>query len=227
MRPKVHRVWVDAGDGVERHVWCGAFNMSPGDVIPLATPGHGHARRSGHRAAPDPRHRQPGHAVLGRANSASATTTRASSSCRRTRRSVCRTARPSASRPSWCSTSTSPGTGPTAGVISGPPATSRPTWASPWRRHRRRSTPRVTLGRPSVDLVDGERWPAVHHGGAVGRSGGSVTAMDGTTARRSRHAIDQQRGRREQLRDARAQPTQPRLRPRHPRRPRVPHPPGP
>lgn len=36
---KVHRVWVDAGDGVERHVWCGAFNMSPGDVIPLATPG--------------------------------------------------------------------------------------------------------------------------------------------------------------------------------------------
>jgi phenylalanyl-tRNA synthetase beta chain len=36
---KVHRVWVDAGDGVERHVWCGAFNMQPGDIIPLATPG--------------------------------------------------------------------------------------------------------------------------------------------------------------------------------------------
>lgn len=36
---KVHRVWVDAGDGTERHVWCGAFNMSAGDVIPLATPG--------------------------------------------------------------------------------------------------------------------------------------------------------------------------------------------
>jgi phenylalanyl-tRNA synthetase beta chain len=36
---KVHRVWVDAGDGVERHVWCGAFNMAPGDIIPLATPG--------------------------------------------------------------------------------------------------------------------------------------------------------------------------------------------
>ncbi len=36
---KVHRVWVDAGDGVERHVWCGAFNMVAGDVIPLATPG--------------------------------------------------------------------------------------------------------------------------------------------------------------------------------------------
>ncbi len=36
---KVHRVHVDAGDGVERHVWCGAFNMQAGDVVPLATPG--------------------------------------------------------------------------------------------------------------------------------------------------------------------------------------------
>lgn len=36
---KVHRVYVDAGDGVERHVWCGAFNMAAGDILPLATPG--------------------------------------------------------------------------------------------------------------------------------------------------------------------------------------------
>ncbi len=36
---KVHRVYVDAGDGRERHVWCGAFNMTAGDVVPLATPG--------------------------------------------------------------------------------------------------------------------------------------------------------------------------------------------
>ncbi|MEY2974852.1 MAG: phenylalanyl-tRNA synthetase beta chain [Actinomycetota bacterium] len=36
---KVRRVWVDAGDGVERHVWCGASNMAPGDVVPLATLG--------------------------------------------------------------------------------------------------------------------------------------------------------------------------------------------
>ncbi|MFP5487774.1 MAG: phenylalanine--tRNA ligase subunit beta, partial [Acidimicrobiia bacterium] len=27
---KVQRVYVDAGDGVERHVWCGAFNMREG-----------------------------------------------------------------------------------------------------------------------------------------------------------------------------------------------------
>ena len=36
---KVQRVYVDPGDGVERHVWCGAFNMQPGDVIPMATLG--------------------------------------------------------------------------------------------------------------------------------------------------------------------------------------------
>lgn len=36
---KVHRVYVDAGDGNERHVWCGAFNMEPGDIVPLATLG--------------------------------------------------------------------------------------------------------------------------------------------------------------------------------------------
>ncbi|MGI9051276.1 MAG: phenylalanine--tRNA ligase subunit beta [Ilumatobacteraceae bacterium] len=32
----VHRVWVDTGDGAPRHVWCGAFNFGPGDVVPLA-----------------------------------------------------------------------------------------------------------------------------------------------------------------------------------------------
>ncbi len=36
---KVHRVYVDTGDGIERHVWCGAFNMAVGDVVPLATLG--------------------------------------------------------------------------------------------------------------------------------------------------------------------------------------------
>ncbi|MBM3827998.1 MAG: phenylalanine--tRNA ligase subunit beta [Actinobacteria bacterium] len=36
---KVHRVFLDSGDGVEHHVWCGAFNMQSGDVIPWATPG--------------------------------------------------------------------------------------------------------------------------------------------------------------------------------------------
>jgi phenylalanyl-tRNA synthetase beta chain len=36
---RVHEVFVDAGDGERRHVWCGAFNMHAGDVVPLATIG--------------------------------------------------------------------------------------------------------------------------------------------------------------------------------------------
>jgi len=36
---KVQRVWVDAGDGAERHVWCGADNMAVGDIVALATLG--------------------------------------------------------------------------------------------------------------------------------------------------------------------------------------------
>jgi phenylalanyl-tRNA synthetase beta chain len=36
---KVQRVYVEAGDGRARHVWCGAFNIQPGDIVPLATLG--------------------------------------------------------------------------------------------------------------------------------------------------------------------------------------------
>jgi phenylalanyl-tRNA synthetase beta chain len=37
---KVQRVWVSTGEGGrDRHVWCGAFNFEPGDVVPLAVPG--------------------------------------------------------------------------------------------------------------------------------------------------------------------------------------------
>lgn len=36
---KVQRVYVDAGDGEERHVWCGADNIAEGQIVPLATLG--------------------------------------------------------------------------------------------------------------------------------------------------------------------------------------------
>jgi phenylalanyl-tRNA synthetase beta chain len=36
---RVQHVFVDAGDGQRRHVWCGAFNMEAGDLVPLATLG--------------------------------------------------------------------------------------------------------------------------------------------------------------------------------------------
>lgn len=36
---KVQRVYVDAGDGEERHVWCGANNIAADQIVPLATLG--------------------------------------------------------------------------------------------------------------------------------------------------------------------------------------------
>ncbi|MSO60273.1 MAG: phenylalanine--tRNA ligase subunit beta [Ilumatobacteraceae bacterium] len=36
---RVTRVWVDSGDGQEKHVWCGATNMKALDVVALATIG--------------------------------------------------------------------------------------------------------------------------------------------------------------------------------------------
>lgn len=36
---KIQRAFVDAGDGVERHVWCGATNIAAGQTVPLATLG--------------------------------------------------------------------------------------------------------------------------------------------------------------------------------------------
>jgi phenylalanyl-tRNA synthetase beta chain len=35
----VQRVYVDVGDSKERHIWCGADNISEGDIVPLATLG--------------------------------------------------------------------------------------------------------------------------------------------------------------------------------------------
>ena len=78
---KVQRVWVDAGDGIERHVWCGASNFAAGDVVPLPTLGHGdagrpHDRRRGRSSASTPT------ACCARpASSGSAPTTAASSCC--------------------------------------------------------------------------------------------------------------------------------------------------
>src|SRR6185436_5177998 len=36
---RVHLVDVDAGDGEALQIGCGAFNMTPGDLVPLATVG--------------------------------------------------------------------------------------------------------------------------------------------------------------------------------------------
>ena len=63
---KVQRVYVDAGDGHERHVWCGAFNMADGRHRPTRHARHHHAQWHDHRAARHSRDRLRGHAVLGK-----------------------------------------------------------------------------------------------------------------------------------------------------------------
>ncbi len=62
----------------------------------------------------------------------------------------------------------------------------------------------------------------LHHRRAVRGTRGSERAVDGEPTARGRSAPDQQRGRREQLRHARAEPAEPRLRPRHLGRRRLP-----
>ena len=63
---RVHEVFVDTGDGQPLHVWCGAFNMQAGDVVPLATIGTTMPERPADRPPQDPGRRQRGDAVLGR-----------------------------------------------------------------------------------------------------------------------------------------------------------------
>ena len=211
-RPRCSASDVDAGDGVERHVWCGAFNMQPGDVVPLATLGTDDARRSHDRTARHPRHRLRGHAVLGPRARARRRPRRHPHPARghSARRAVRRRPRPAS--PTCCSTSTSPATGPTAGATSGIArdlaaklgVEFRPPTAGS-RGHRRR--PR----RAASSIVDGDRCgrftSTVHR--RASPSARRATWM-ARAADRRRDAADQQRRRREQLRDARARPAEPR-----------------
>ena len=177
---KVHRVWVDAGDGVERHVWCGAFNMSAGDVVPLATPGTVDARRQGDRAQADPRSidsqgmlcsarelglgdDHTGILILPAEHAA--------------RRSV-RTRR-SASRPRSSSTSTSRATVPTAGATSASHARSAASLGlALLPAPQSLSRPTARHDRATVELVDGERCPRFTTIVLSGVAGQSVTGVD-------------------------------------------------
>ena len=225
---KVHRVYVDAGDGVERHVWCGAFNMQPGDVVPLATLGTTMPDGRTIEPARHPRHRLRGHAVLGARARPRRRPRRHPHPPRRARRSACRTATPSGStadvsidldvtrnRPDcWGYVGVARDLAAQLG-IDVPTADARARRSPASRRagatveHRRRR--RAVRGSPRRSS----------RGVRVGPS----RRLDGAPAHRRRHAPDQQRRRRQQLRDARAQPAEPRLRPRHARRRRVPRPP--
>ena len=210
------------GDGVEHHVWCGASNFAPGDVVPLATVGTAmpdgrtigsrgilgipsdgmlcSARELGLGSDHSGILVLPPDTPLGRA-------LRRGHRARRRRR-VRRRRHPQPPRrlrPRRCGARS----GRQARVCrSAPPRPTLPAARRPRRRDRRDRRRRAL--RP------------VHVDGAVRDRRRPQRAVDGRPAVRRRAAADQQRRRRQQLRDARAQPAEPRLRPRHPRRRRDP-----
>ena len=158
---KVQRVWVDTGDGAERHVWCGAFNFGRRRRRPAGARRHDDARRPHDRPARRSSASTPRACCARHASSGSATTTAASSCSRPTRRSACRTARRSAAATTSSSTSTSPATGPTAWSLHRrrPRPRRQARSAVRVRRRRRPSSSSSTAARrrTTVEIVDGDR----------------------------------------------------------------------
>ena len=220
---KVHRVYVDAGDGRERHVWCGAFNMQAGDIVPLATPGT--AMPDGRVIEPKPilgiqsdgmlcSARElglgddhagivilPGDTPLGVPYGEALRTSDRDRLRRRCHPQPARLLR-----------------------LLGVARQVAARLGIPSRLRTRRSS--TTAGAPTrqatVELVDGDRCARFTSTVISGVHVDRVARLDRSPSHGGRDASDQQRRRRQQLRDARAQPAQPRLRPRHAGRRRVP-----
>ena len=118
--------------------------------------------------------------------------------------------------PTSCSTSTSPATGPTPGATAASPATWPPTSACPSpTRARPSSRPGPSVSAP----VDDRRARALRPVHVHRRSRACAVRAVGargwpSASSRAGMRPDQQRGRRLELRDARARPAQPPLRPR-------------
>ena len=217
---KVHRVWVDAGDGVEHHVWCGAFNFAAGDLVPFAPVGTAlpdgtASRRAAILGIPSEGMLCSAH-ELGSASDhsgimvlpATATLGAPYGDAIGLVADVVFDVDVTRNRPDCLGTSAWPATSP-RGSTCRSPCPSRRSWpaarAPRAGRHRRRRS----CGRASRTVVlSGSRV-------APSRRGWRAAA-------RGRSAPDQQRGRRQQLRHARAGPAEPRLRPRHPGRRRLP-----
>ena len=188
-----------------RHVWCGAFNFAPGDVVPLAPIGTTlpDGRTIARRA--HPRHRLRGDALLGPRAAARRRPHRHPRAARRlaARRAVRRGARPPRRRRARPRRHAQPPRLP--GRTSASPATSPPSSARPLRADA--AAVDVVRRRPAADhRRDRRRRPLrpLHLDRPVGRRRRPVGAVDGRAAGGRRHATDQQRRRRQQLRDARA-----------------------
>ena len=224
---KVQRVWIDTGDGTEHHVWCGAFNFGVGDVVPFApsarrfpTAGRWPAGRSSASI------RRGCCAPL--ASWSSATTTRGIlvlpgdapigvpyGDAIGQRDDVVLDLEVARNRPdAWCYIGVARDLAAKSGTelrVPGPP-------------------PIVAGGgelRTTVEIVDGDRCGRFTSTVLSGVRIGPSATVDGRAPARSRDASDQQRRRRQQLRDARRRAAQPSVRPRHLGRSWLPDPPGP
>ena len=211
---KVIRVWVDKGDGVEHHVWCGASNFAAGDVVPLATLG---------TAMPDGRTIES-RGILGIPSDGMLCSPR----------ELGVGGDDSGILVLPADTPLGVPYGEVTGLVDdvvfdvdvtrnrpdafGHVGVGRDLAAKlglPFTPQRSRLP---ALGSPAdatVEIVAGERCGRFTLTVLSGIHVGPERAVDGCPARRRGPAPDQQRGRRQQLRDARAQPAEPRLRPRH------------
>ena len=200
--------------------WCGAFNMQAGDLVPLATLGTDDARRHGDRPAQDPgRVGRTGCCARPRELGLGDDHAGILDPRRRHCRSACRSAEALGVddrrrvRPRR-----HPQPARRLAVTSAWPATWPPACGVPFARaRRRRSTPAGAAPRSApVEIVAPRPVRSLHvarcSSGVRGRARRRRGWPSGSTA--AGHAPDQQRGRRLELRDARAGPAQPRLRPR-------------
>ena len=184
MRPRSSAVWVDTGDGVERHVWCGAFNIAPATSC-RSPRRHRDARRSRHRAR----------GILGIDSEGMLCSARELGLGRRPHRHPDPAAGHAARRAVRRRRSGSHDevldldltrNRPTAGATSASPATSAPKLGA---RVHAAATPALTVSDgprlATVDIVDGERCPRfttiVLSGVDVGPAG-----VDGRAASRPR-----------------------------------------
>ena len=222
---KTQRVWVDAGDGRERHVWCGAFNFEAGDVVPLATLGtempDGRVIAKRGILGIDSEGMLCSARELGLGDDHAGILVLPADSplgvpygdVTGLRDDVVVDVDVTRNRPDcWSYVGIARDLAAKLGVAFTPPVPPVPVV--------RRGNAAAHHGR------DRRRRPLrpLHVDRPVGGGHRAVGAVDGRAAHGGRDAPDQQRRRRQQLRDARARPAQPRVRPGDARRPRIPHP---
>ena len=209
---------------------CGAFNMAAGDLVPLATLGTTMPERHGDRSPQDARRVVERHAVLGARARPRRRPRRHPDPAARPRRSARpvfdalghharRRVRPR-HHPQPARRLVAPGRGPRPG---------RPASACPSPTRRPAIAPAVARERGAPVVIDAPDLCGrftVHRAHRRAASAPSAAWMAERLTPR-RHAPHQQRGRRVELRDARAGPAQPPLRPGQAARRRLPGAPGP